>query len=85
VHAVLALTLLLIATWLAVYKPFGVTPYGNRTNFQRQPASSTAVLQTTVPAAATSRPTGMYIVALVVLAVMLVIVVLHLTGTSFGH
>jgi hypothetical protein len=30
VHAVLALILLLIATALAVYKPFGMTPYGQR-------------------------------------------------------
>jgi hypothetical protein len=29
-HAVLALMLLLAATWLGVYKPFGVTPYGSR-------------------------------------------------------
>jgi hypothetical protein len=84
VHAVLALALLLTATWLAVYKPFGMTPYGHRRNFQRQPASSTAVLQTTMPAA-TARPTGIVIVALLVLAVMLVVVLLHLTGTSFGH
>jgi hypothetical protein len=84
VHAVLALTLLLIATWLAVYKPFGMTPYGTRTNFQRRPASTTALRQTALSHAAASAPTGMYIVALVVLAVM-VIVFLHLTGTSFGH
>ena len=32
VHAVLALVLLLIAVWLAVYKPFGVTPFGGRAN-----------------------------------------------------
>lgn len=30
VHGVLALALLLAATWLAVYKPFGATPYGRR-------------------------------------------------------
>jgi hypothetical protein len=84
-HAVLALTLLLIATWLAVYKPFGMTPYGTSTNFQRQPASMTAVRQTALPPAATNTLTGMYIVALVVLAVMLVVVLLHLTGTTFGH
>jgi hypothetical protein len=34
VHAVLAPILLLIATWLAVYKPFGVTPYARRINRQ---------------------------------------------------
>jgi hypothetical protein len=30
VHGVLALVLLLAATWLGVYKPFGTTPYGKR-------------------------------------------------------
>jgi hypothetical protein len=29
-HAVLALALLLTATWLGIYKPLGVTPYGRR-------------------------------------------------------
>ena len=85
VHAVLALALLLIATWLAVYKPFGMTEYGKRTNAPSQPATTTAVRQTAVPAAATSRPTVMSIVAQALLAVMLVVVLLHLTGTSFGH
>ena len=31
VHGVLALILLLVATALAIYKPFGLTPYGTRT------------------------------------------------------
>ena len=29
-HALLALVMLLITTWLGIYKPFGVTPYGRR-------------------------------------------------------
>jgi len=85
VHAVLALILLLIATWLAVYKPFGPTPYAVRTDSQRRPTPATAVPLTTAPAAASSTPTALYIVVLVVLATMLVVVLLHLTGTSFGH
>ena len=31
VHSLLATIALLVATWLAVYKPFGVTPLGRRT------------------------------------------------------
>ena len=31
VHAILALVLLVVATALAIYKPFGMTPYGRRT------------------------------------------------------
>jgi len=44
VHAVLALILLLIATWLAVYKPFGATPYARRINLQGSGDSSTAAV-----------------------------------------
>jgi hypothetical protein len=35
VHAILALAVLLLATVLGIYKPFGPTPYGRRTGFQR--------------------------------------------------
>jgi disulfide bond formation protein DsbB len=85
VHAIFALILLLIATWLGIYKPFGLTPYAIRTDSPRQPTSSTTVRLTTAPSGASSTPTALNIVALVVLAVMLVVVLLHLTGTSFGH
>jgi hypothetical protein len=36
VHATLALLLLLAATVLAIYKPFGMTPYGARVESQRR-------------------------------------------------
>ena len=87
VHAVLALVLLLIATWLAVYKPFGMTPYGRRTISHRESSSSAAAVDRSAVAsiAARSTPMWMYIVALVVLVVMLVVVRLHLTGARFGH
>ena len=78
VHAVLALVLLLIATWLAVYKPFGLTPYAIRTDSRRQPASSTTVGMRTAP-------TRLYAVAVVVFAAILALVLLHLTGTRFDH
>jgi hypothetical protein len=38
VHAILALVLLLVATVLAIYKPFGMTAYGRRTQPQRRPS-----------------------------------------------
>ena len=82
VHAVLALVLLLIATWLAVYKPFGLTPYAIRTDSRPQPASSTAVGMRTAPSGA---PTRLYAVALIVFAAILALVLLHLTGTQFDH
>jgi hypothetical protein len=82
VHAVLALILLLIATWLAVYKPFGLTPYALRTDSKRQSASLRDVDPRSVPSSARTR---LYAVALVVLAAMVVLVLLHLTGARFGH
>lgn len=86
VHAVLALILLLIATWLAVYKPFGVTPYAGRTNSQSQESSWRAgVPLSTIPSNAESRTQiWMYVIAFVVLGLMLVVVLLHLRDTSFG-
>jgi hypothetical protein len=82
VHAVLALILLLMATWLAVYKPFGLTPYAIRTASMPQSASLRDVGPRSAPSSARTR---LYAVALVVLAAMVVLVLLHLTGARFGH
>ena len=38
VHAILALILLLVATVLGIYKPFGMTAYGKRQHDERQTA-----------------------------------------------
>jgi hypothetical protein len=87
VHAVLALILLLIATWLAVYKPFGVTPYAHRINPQGHGTSSAAggSPSTSSSNSATRTSIWMYVIGFAVLAVMLVILLLHLSGTSFSH
>ena len=87
VHAVLALMLLLVATWLAIYKPFGMTPYGSRTDSRRQPSSSAAAVHLSgVPLKAVrSTPKWTSILGLVALMVILVVVLLHLAGKSFGH
>ena len=42
VHAVAAVALLLVALVLSVYKPRGLTPYGQRKQHQQRAASSTA-------------------------------------------
>jgi hypothetical protein len=86
VHAVLALILLLIATWLAVYKPFGVTPYARRVNPRAGgPSSAVDIPPSAAPSnLATRTPIWMYVIGLAVLLVMLVVVLLHLSGTSFG-
>ena len=87
VHAVLALILLLIATWLAVYKPFGVTPYARRINRQGSGDSSAAAVPASAipPSPATGTPIWVYVIGFAVLVVMLVVVLRHLSGTSFGH
>ena len=87
VHAALALILLLTATWLAVYKPFGVTPYAGRINPRdRGVSAASSVPPSTIPSnSATGIPIWMYVVAFAILVVMLVVVLLHLSGTSFGH
>src|SRR5688572_13631758 len=87
VHAVLALILLLIATWLAVYKPFGVTPYARRINRQGSGDSSAADVPPSAipPNPATGTPIWVYVIGFSVLVVMLVVVLRHLSGTSFGH
>ena len=87
VHAVLALILLLIATWLAVYKPFGVTPYARRINRQGSGDSSAAAVPASAipPNPATGTPIWVYVIGFAMLVVMLVVVLLHLSDTSFGH
>jgi hypothetical protein len=86
VHAFLALILLLIATWLAVYKPFGVTPYARRINRQGSGASSAAAASPLAipPDSGTETPIWVYVIGFTVV-VMIVVVLLHLSGTSFGH
>ena len=82
VHAVLALILLLIATWLAVYKPFGVTPYARRINRQGSGDSSAAAVPASAipPNPATGTPIWVYVIGFAMLVVMLVVVLLHLSG-----
>lgn len=81
VHGVLALALLLSATWLAVYKPFGTTPYGRRA---RQGSSA---LPSSVPAAATAEEqnlrTGVTL-ALGLLVLFAVLLAAHAVGGG-GH
>lgn len=80
VHGVLALALLLAATWLAVYKPFGATPYGRR-------AQQGYSLPWSAPAAATAESPGLRTgvrLALGLLALMAVLLAAHAFGVG-GH
>ena len=89
VHAILALVLLLAATVLGVYKPFGTTAYGRRKHYeQRQAVSSTT--RTSAGTAAdvdtSSTPAWIYVAGAVAIALALLVVTLHLTGhVPTGH
>ena len=83
VHATLALILLLAATVLGVYKPFGMTAYGRgKLDEQRQAVSSTT--RTSAGTAAGmdmgSTPAWIYVAGAVAIALALLVVILHLTG-----
>ena len=82
VHAILALILLLGATVLGVYKPFGMTAYGRRKHDeQRQALAPTEVLRPTeTVAVAASILRSLYVLGIVALAAVLLFVILHLMG-----
>jgi hypothetical protein len=89
VHAILALILLLAATVLGIYKPFGMTDYGRRKHKeQRQAVSSTTLASTSnAPDLAAGRtPAWIYVAGAVAIALALLVVILHLTGhVPTGH
>ncbi|MCA1584917.1 MAG: DUF2269 domain-containing protein [Acidobacteria bacterium] len=88
VHAILALILLIAATVLAVYKPFGLTPYGARLQSQRRDGVLRAVSARTdsAPVQNLERSAWTYVLWIVALAILVVIVASHLMGSaSHGH
>ena len=84
-HAILALVLLLVATALAIYKPFGLTPYGVREQTrarQLQPSTSAPIQEVT----ASTERRWEYALWIALLATLGLIVVSHLVGSgSHGH
>ena len=85
-HAVLALILLLAATVLGIYKPFGVTAYGLRTqNEQRRITSTTFASAGTAPTVDAGTSAWIYAVGAVALALALLIIIMHFTGATFTH
>jgi hypothetical protein len=88
IHAILALVLLLAATVLGIYKPFGMTAYGRRKyDEQRQAVSSTALASArrARDIDAGSIPLWMYVAGVVALGLALLFAILHLTGWSSTH
>jgi hypothetical protein len=80
VHSILALILLVAATILGIYKPFGLTPYGRRT-----PAASLPAVPSARPITA-ARSWWPYVFGILVIALVALFVILHLTGAMpAGH
>ena len=83
VHAVLALALLLAATVLGVYKPFGMTAYGiRRLDEQRRLVSSSGESAVDVDA---RTPTWIYLAGAIAIALALLVIISHLMGASPTH
>ena len=83
VHAVLALALLLAATVLAVYKPFGMTTYGiRRLDEQRRFVSSS---RDSAVGADARTPAWIYLAGVVAIALALLVILSHLAGVSPTH
>jgi hypothetical protein len=76
VHAILALVLLVAATVLAIYKPFGMTPYGMRRQNQLGPPAG-ATDHTNV----TTRRWE-YVLWIAVLAILALVIVSHQLGSG---
>jgi hypothetical protein len=88
VHAILAFILLLAATVLGVYKPFGLTAYGRRKHDEQRQgiASATLARSVTAPAVDDRRPARWpYVFGIIALCVVLLFVLLHLIGNGLRH
>jgi hypothetical protein len=87
VHAVLALILLVAATVLGTYKPFGMTSFGLRKHNEQQRAGSSAAFGSARTAATVDGVTSVWVYAagLLAIALALLVVILHLMGLSPTH
>ena len=81
-HSVLALVLLMVATLLGVYKPFGMTPYGRRAYQERHSADSQAP---TLVGTAASPTFSSWLLAGLMLAILIAFAFLHLLGADIHH
>jgi hypothetical protein len=72
----LAILLLLVVTTLGVYKPWGLTGYGQRKQQERRKLQHQPEYKT---------PLGVRIFYGVIGVLVLLFVALHLTGHGFGH
>lgn len=83
VHAILALILLLVATVLGVYKPFGTTPYGSRKVAERR---QTAITLAPAETFFSRRSSGTWPYVAAALAIIaLLFLLLHRAGVGMHH
>ena len=86
VHAGGGLLVLLMATALSIYKPWGLTPYGRRKQHERHEVSLTDLPSRpesdadVVLGAASKTPRWVYVVGIHALGLALLFLVVHLTG-----
>ncbi len=88
VHAAGGLLVLLAATTLSVYKPWGMTPYGRRKQRERRKVSQADLLSYADSrveidqGSIISAPRWLYVVGIHAIGLALLFVVLHLTGVA---
>jgi hypothetical protein len=94
VHAAGGLLVLLAATTLSVYKPWGMTPYGRRKQHERHKLSQIDLVSQpeSIDASVgrdwgftTSTPRWVYVVGFHAIGLVLLFVVLHLTGAGLPN
>ena len=85
-HAILALMLLIAATVLAIYKPFGMTPYGTRRQM-RAGVAAQGLAWTPLEERAAGKPRRWeYLLWILGLAILALIIVSHLLNSgAHGH
>jgi hypothetical protein len=84
VHAILALILLVVATVLAIYKPFGMTPYGAR-QLSRGRSDLAGAPWTTPPPSPSGLKWKYVASALAALALLALLLAHHFLGQGFHH
>jgi hypothetical protein len=85
VHAILALVLLVVATVLAIYKPFGLTPYGRRQLATERAGAPAAGSPAAIAAQGYSFGWLYLVAALVVHLFLALFLAHHLAGNALHH
>jgi hypothetical protein len=89
VHSILAIILLIAATVLGVYKPFGMIDYGRRKHKEQRQAVSSITLASASTADDLDddrTPAWIYVTGVVAILLAMLIVILHLTShVPTGH